>query len=664
LLRTIIDSMPDCIYVKDCESRFLVANLGVARLSGADSPDELLGRTDAEFHPEELARRYRADELRVLTSGLPEINHEEPVMGPGGKMRWFLSTKVPLRDGTGEVIGLVGIGRDITARKEAEIARDEAMQVAASADLANRAKSEFLANMSHEIRTPMNGIIGMTDLALDTELTQDQRSCLTTARASAESLLLIVNDILDFSKIEAGRLELQKAPFPIRERIQETVRVLAQRAFQKDLDFICDIRPEVPEIVLGDATRFLQILVNLVGNAIKFTNEGEVSVRVAVESRDRGKARIRCTVADTGIGVPKEKHAAIFDAFAQADSSTTRRYGGTGLGLTISSRLAELMGGQIGLESEAGRGSCFQFSVVLDVLAEAPAEFTGAEHLKSVRVLVVDDNETTRVFLHDLLSQWGMRVAPVDGALPAITAMQRAVADRDPFRIVLTDYHMPDTDGFVLAERLKQNLQFAETAILMLSPASQPGDMVRCKEIGISGFLTKPVRPQELRHSIAHILDARHELPVQKTVPALQINATQHLNVLVAEDNLVNQRLAVKLLEREGYHVVLANNGREALAALERGLFDVVLMDVQMPEMDGLEATGHLREHELATGEHLPVIALTAYAMQGDREICLRAGMDAYVVKPLKQKELFEAIATVTRAVGAAQEAPETAEAR
>ena len=643
LLRTVIDNMPDTIYVKDLESRFLVANTGVARLVGASSPDELLGKTDFDFFPADLAQSYRNDELAVIQSGQPVINREEPTQSPDGRSSWLLTTKAPVRNLSGAVVGLVGIGRDITVRREADAALLKAKE---AAEAANGAKSEFLANMSHEIRTPMNGIIGMTELALDTELTSEQRDCLEIVKASSESLLTIINDILDFSKIEAGRLELESMDFDLRDALEETIRMVAPRAFQKGLELICDIRPETPRWVNGDPTRLRQIVVNLIGNAIKFTGQGEVSLVAAVDDVGADSTLLHLVVSDTGVGIAPEKQRLIFEAFSQADSSTTRQFGGTGLGLTISSRLAELMGGRIWLESEPGRGSRFHVTVRLGLgLAgsHAPLPEAGAAALENLRALIVDDNATNRVLLLDLLKHWKMRPAAAESAAAGLEALRRASEAGQPFRLVLTDCQMPGQDGFALAAEIQR--EHLEVAVLMLSSAGQRGDAARCREMGVKGYLMKPVRQAELRRAIAAALGSAESAAGPLITRHTLRSTARRLHVLVAEDNPVNQRLALRLLQKEGHSVEVAGDGRQALDALARETFDIVLMDVQMPGMDGLEATAALRERERATGAHLPVLALTAYAMKGDRERCLAAGMDGYVSKPLRPAELFEAMA-------------------
>jgi two-component system sensor histidine kinase/response regulator len=644
LLRTLVDHVPDCMYAKDTESRFLIANQAVANIMGVRDPQDLIGKTDFDFYPPELANQYRRDEISILESGQAIINREEKA-SISADLRWLLTTKVPLLDDLGKVVGLVGIGRDITKRKETERLLVEAKEAAESA---SRAKSEFLANMSHEIRTPMNGVLGMTDLALDTELLPEQREYLTTVKSCAESLLTVINDVLDFSKIEAGKLDLDSVEFCLRETLEDTIRALSPRAFQKGLELITDVGPLVPEVVVGDPLRLRQIVVNLVGNAIKFTAEGEVKLMVRVEERGEGTVNLRFTVADTGMGIPLEKQRLIFEAFAQADASTTRKFGGTGLGLAISARLTELMGGRIWVESEPGRGSRFHVALRLGVAANQRAAAAPMPELEALRILIVDDNASNRTFLHDLLQRWRMRPLVAEGAQDALACLARAQAAGDPVRLVLTDYEMPEVDGLELARRIRQDPVLADVPILMLSSAPQKGDSAACRELRIGSYLVKPIRQSELRKAIGNTLrpgDARRQAAPAEDKKRPPERA---LSVLVAEDNAVNQRVAVRLLEKEGHRVTLANNGLEALEALERAAFDVVLMDVQMPELDGFEATRRLREREQPQARRVPVIALTAHVMKGDRELCLAAGMDAYVSKPLQRRELLDTIERVT----------------
>jgi PAS domain S-box-containing protein len=772
---SLIENLPIHVIRKDIKGRFTFASPSFCELLGKPL-EKILGKTDFDFYPAELAEKYRADDLRV-TEKLEVINDVEVNQRADGQNTYVQVIKIPLLGKQGKVLGIQGIFWDVTARMQAEAqlresemrkrailesavdciiflddkgvvvevnraalttlqcTREDVMgralvdilvapasrkrfrdsfsrylgqgdvgsmlgrrvevtmmrktgerfigEIATqpiplmgsagfavflrditqrkrqeqalrdaknAAEAASQAKSLFVANMSHEIRTPLHTIIGTTDLLLDSELPGQQREYLRMVQDSAEALLAIINDILDFSKIEAGKLELEETPFELRERLGDAMKSLAVRAHGKGLELLCRFAPETPEFLVGDHNRLRQIVVNLVGNAIKFTQQGEIAVDVEVLAQEAENVELRFSVRDTGIGIPRERQKAIFDAFEQGDNSTTREFGGTGLGLAISSRLAELMSGHMDLESRAGEGSLFSVTAKFRIAdaAEIPREHTpkDVDFLRGTRVLIVDDNTTNRQNLEELLRSWEMQPACAASADDATRMVREANSLETPFQLVLANASMPRGDGFSLAKQVQHNGQSETRIVMMLSTRDHRQGVARCEELGLAAYLLKPAKESELYDAIMMALGAEVG-DTESVLRAEQSKPLRTLRILLAEDSLVNQKLAVGLLQRQGHSVHVANTGKEAVVALGHEPFDVVLMDVQMPEMDGLEATKLIRAREQKEGGHVPIIAMTAHALQGDRETCLDAGMDGYLAKPIRTERLLESLQTV-----------------
>ncbi|HXX44612.1 MAG TPA: response regulator [Candidatus Acidoferrales bacterium] len=640
--KQVVENAAEVIYTTDAKGNFTYGNTAGLRVAGY-SLEELQRLHSLNLVLPEHRQRVISAYAGQFRQRRPTSYVEFPFLSRSGEEIWFGQNASLVVEG-GKIVGLHIIARDITERKRVE---GELLRAKEAADAANKAKSEFLANMSHEIRTPMNGIIGMTELTLDTTLTSEQREYLDMVKASAHSLMTVINDVLDFSKIEAGKLEVEMADFHLQQGLGETLKAMAFRAHQKGLELAWRVGPDIPQTLRGDIGRLRQVLVNLVGNSVKFTERGEIVVSVEKEAEDASGITLHFQVRDTGIGIPKDKQQIIFDSFTQVDSSATRKYGGTGLGLAITSRLVQLMGGRIGVESEEGRGSTFHFTVRLGLAEQPdqPAVVSDQSLVAHLPVLVVDDNETNRRILLEQLSRWGMRPEAADGGTAAFAALLAAHLENRPFRLVITDMRMPGMDGCALAERIRATTAIADTPILMLSSAGLPGEATRCAEVSVSAYLNKPVQPSELLDAI---MNALFTPGTEKEIPAPDADAAvagaEGQRVLLVEDNAVNRRLATVLLQKHAYKVIAAENGQEALDILERERIHTILMDVQMPVMDGFEAIRAIRAREQTTGAHMPIVALTAHAMKGDRERCLAAGADEYVAKPIRIAELLEAM--------------------
>lgn len=670
-LQAVLDAATQAAIIStDEQGSIVLFNSGAERMLGYTA-DEMIGKSPEVFHlRSEVEERGKvlSERFGRLISGFdvfvelarrgePDEREWTYIRKDGSQIRVLLSVTAKL-DHEGNINGFLGIATDITARHLAEAALLKAKE---AAEAANRAKSDFLANMSHEIRTPLNAIIGMTELVRDTELNITQREYLSMVQESGESLLAVINDILDFSKIEAGKLSLETVTFNLRELLGDTMKSLALRAHRKRLELACHVSTVVPTAVAGDPHRLRQIVVNLVGNAIKFTERGEVVLDVELEKATDNELVLHFRVTDTGIGISADQLHTIFEAFEQADTSTTRRYGGTGLGLAISSSLVELMQGRIWVESELGKGSTFHFLATFTPASadDEPESTIYPPALAGLRVLIVDDNATNRRILCEILSNWKMRPTAVTSVEEAMSELRRMCDMDDPYTMVLTDANMPDVDGFSLARQIHENPKLCRSMVMMLTSGDRPEDIKQCQTLGVAVYLIKPIKQSELLDAILVAVGGQSALSgsLEKT-PGAAKATIRPKSILLAEDSLINQKLAIGLLEKWGHLVSIANNGHEAVKLSGEREFDLILMDVQMPELDGLDATRAIRIREQRTGKHLPILAMTAHAMKGDRERCLEAGMDDYLMKPIRAEQLFQAL----ERTGAATAAPNLTE--
>jgi two-component system sensor histidine kinase/response regulator len=635
LFRTAFADAPFGMCLTGLDGRYLQANAALCEMLGY-SEQELVGGAWARItHPEDLERSRQAA-LQLLGCPTASLEFEKRYIHKSGDTIWVRLKISAVTNASDRPSHYIAHVEDITERKRAQ---RELIEAKEAAEAASRAKSQFLANMSHEIRTPMNGIIGMTELALDTQLTELQRDYLSSVRTSGESLLTIINDILDFSKIEAGKFTLETTRFQLDQTLQEVLRMMAVPAHEKGLELLYENRAEVPDCVMGDPGRLRQVVVNLLGNAIKFTTAGEVSLMVLEAHQAEHGLTVHLGIRDTGIGIAPEWKGRIFDAFVQADGSSTRCHGGTGLGLSICSRLVEFMGGRMWVDSEAGQGSTFHFTVNLGIPATASpkARVVEAQALQGLRVLVVDDNEAHRRILSEMLMRWKMKPVPVDSAAGAMVALRQFDGKGENFDLILLDAHMPVVDGFDLARQIRAEPILSGPRIIMLN--SPDIGSLGPESRGLGDYVVKPATRAELLGAMLNVLGVGSGSPVALS-SSPEVTAGRPLRILLAEDNIVNQKVVARVLEKHGHSAEITANGAEALAALARHEFDLILMDVQMPVMNGYDATESIRASERGSGRHIPIVALTAHAMNGDREVCLKAGMDDYIAKPIHPREL------------------------
>jgi PAS domain S-box-containing protein len=646
-LRTLMDSLPDLIYFKDAQGRYILNNKAHLLSIGKEHQEEVIGKTVFDFNPPELAQKYYEDEEQIIQTGKPMIDREEiAIHRDTGEQRWHLTSKFPIKNAEGNIIGLVGISRDITIRKKVEEelwkTHEDLEQTNIELKRANQVKSQFLANMSHEIRTPLNAIIGMTGLLLGTELTNEQRDMTETIRTSGEVLLSLINDILDFSKIEAQKMDLESQPFDLRRCVEEALDLVTPRAHEKNVELTYSMDEGLPTIVVGDLTRVRQILVNLLSNAVKFTEKGDVNVSVTGQLRDHYKFLLHFAVKDSGIGIPVDRQSRLFQMFTQVDSSTTRKYGGTGLGLAISKRLSELMGGTMWVESSGipGEGSTFHFTIIVGITAE-DITTNDVTSLLGKKILIVDDNKTNREILTHVTASWSMKPTAVASGHEALALFDKG----EEFDLAVLDMQMPEMDGLMLADEIKKRPQGKPIPLVLLSSLGYRE--AEAEKPRFAASLTKPVKPSNLFDALNTVLN--RQAPVRKRTAESSMNFTPEigerhpLRILLAEDNVVNQKVALRFLEKIGYRADVAANGLEVIDALKRQTYDVVLMDVQMPEMDGEQATIEIRK-QFSPEKQPRIIAMTANAIVGDREHYLSIGMDDYITKPVRLEDLVRAL--------------------
>jgi two-component system, sensor histidine kinase and response regulator len=646
LLQILMDHTIDYVFFLDLEGRFVITNAAFQNALQVTFPGQEIGRELGEFVEEQTAREFAETSALVLASGKPLLNHVSQFRFNNGEGHWVQSNKMPVFDQHHKCIGLVCVSRDITTQREYEEKLRSAIR---QANLASQAKSDFLANMSHEIRTPINGIIGMSELCLETQLSAEQQSYLQSVLSCSNTLLSLINDILDFSKIEAGQLQLENISFNLLHCLEETVGQFSFQTLEKGLELVVDFDTSLPHLVRGDPTRFKQVLYNLLSNAIKFTDEGEIVVRAKPMLTQDDRIRVAISVTDTGIGIPANRLEVIFQSFTQADASTTRKFGGTGLGLAICKKLCELMGGSVRVESKLRKGSTFEVELTFGVPARQPSVTpVRLARLKGLRVLIVDDNQTNRAILLRLCEQWGFVAEGAPGGLEGLDILEAASRKQQPMQLVLLDQHMPEISGLDVAALILNRPSLAGVKIILLSSSLNLAESARAAALGVARSLTKPVKQKYL---LDLILEEFAGGGARVTTPPMRTTATGEpappgsytpLQVLVVEDNPINQEVCLKRLTKMGHKVTVAANGAEAVEAYRNGNFDLVLMDVQMPVMDGFEATQRIRDIERTRDRYTPIIAMTARAMKGDEEHCLRVGMDGYMAKPFRASKLSE----------------------